>query len=167
MLSRRKLSVGIAFALAGCFSPESSDFDPDNHVPDKWHDEPKQGRADPLERSVEIDPAELSGTLEDECDDAAGRSVASVVEERLEDPDNLGPTYCCSSVNGHEKAVIVERRMSVNQEGDLISAPNFTFEAVREAAPASVTITASLYDDEHTCTAAVYVSDTLIHLTNN
>ena len=160
MPSRRELSVALALALAGCFSSDSSDFDPDSHVPDKWHDEPKRGVAESLERSVEMDPADLSGTLEDECDEAAGRNVSDVVRDRLDDPDNL-VVFCCSDVEGHEKSVIVNRRMSVSRGGNLLSAPDFTFEALRDATPESATITASMYDDEHTCSAPVFVEDVL------
>lgn len=81
MPSRRTVVAGGAALLAGCLSSEPDDPNPENHVPDGWHDEPKQTLAEPIVRTAHRD-----SNLEDECPYAVAAVISELLRTRLEDP---------------------------------------------------------------------------------
>jgi hypothetical protein len=156
MPSRRAvLATGILVFSGGCSSRGDPDVDPADHVPDGWHDEPKRGLADPIDRTVEVD-----ANVKRECDSTAVTTIDEEIRTRLDAPDNVhsggGETEDGTS------AVFVYRRLSINRDGAVISSPEITFESIRVATPKSVEITATTGDSFHSCRLPVYVVDSMV-----
>ena len=165
MPSRRALMSTGTVALAGCSklgALEADEPNPEEHVPDEWHDEPKRGLADPLERSRELDGETDTLGPEGECPFAAARAVDDVIRDRLCDLQNVAAGGCCRETDAGEQ-IVVERRIHVGRSGTVISSPSVELRTVREATPRYVEMTVGLGDVEHACRLPVYVADVMVH----
>lgn len=165
MPSRRAVLATGTIALAGCSNLEALERDgsmpdPEEHVPDGWHDGPRRGLADPVERSREFDGDEGVLGPKNECPFAAARTVHDVIDDRLDDPQNVYGGGCCRETDAGE-SVVVERVIHVGRSGTVVSSPSIEFRTVREATPRHVDMTVSLGDVEHSCRVPVYVADVM------
>jgi hypothetical protein len=158
MPSRRTVVAGGAALIAGCLSPEPDDPNPENHVPDKWHDEPKQALADPIVRTAQRD-----SNLEDECPYAVADVISELLRTRLEDPKNTHVSGGAVESGLEEPGIVVYRRLSISRDGNVVSSPNISFQAIREALPEYVLMTVASDYAEHTCRYAVFVRDLETH----
>lgn len=166
MPSRRAVLATGTAALAGCsnleaLEPGEQTPDPEEHVPDEWHDEPRPGLADPIERSREFDGDEGVLGPKAECPYAAARTVHDVIDDRLGDPQNVAGGVCCRETDAGE-SVVVERMIHVGRSGTVVSSPSIEFRTVREATPRHVDMTVSLGSVEHSCRVPVYVRDVMV-----
>lgn len=169
MPSRRAVLAAGTASLAGCSDLEALERDesmpdPEEHVPDEWHDEPEPGLADPIERSREFDGDEGVLGPKAECPYAAARTVHDVIDDRLGDPQNVAGGGCCRETDDAERTVIVERLIHVGRSGTVVSSPSVEFRTVREATPRHVDMTVSLGDVEHACRVPVYIRDVMVHV---
>ena len=163
--------LGLGGVVAG-YLGTGSRIDPEDHVPDGWHDEPVRGRAEPVEtkaaiddevtyhperEEVEISEGEFRSVehwLEVECPHVAGRYLADLLNERLDDSTSVGAGIVSSG------KLFVRRYVEANRDGDIISSPTVEFKAILDATPKYVDATVTLDDFEHTCRPPVYVEDT-------
>jgi hypothetical protein len=160
MPSRRAVLAASMATLAGCSSLVSTDPDPENHVPDEWHDEPKRGLADPRDVTEDVDPDEIYD-LDIECPYVAGRAALEPVHAQLDDLENVGGAGCCIEIDGVE-AVVIERVIFAHRDGSVGSSPSFTFRKLRKATPRTVTATVSDGSNEHTCEVPVFNEDVMV-----
>ena len=158
MPSRRSiLSAAVAMVGAGCITTDEPEINPDEHVPDEWHDEPQRGLSDP----ITMIESELSQHPHDDCPYLAAETVSEAIDERLDDPEHVSGGGCCEEINGHERAIVAERLLTVDRDGEVVSSPNVTFQAMREVIPRTVKASEA---SDHTCRVPVYVEDTMIRL---
>lgn len=166
---RRAVLATGTVTLAGCsdleaLEPGEQTPNPADHVPDEWHDEPRPGLADPIERSREFDGDEDVLGPKAGCPYAAARTVHDVIDDRLGDPQNVAGGGCCRETDDGERTVIVERLIHVGRSGTVVSSPSVEFRTVREATPRYVDMTVSLGDVEHACRVPVYVRDVMMQM---
>lgn len=140
---------------------EPEEPDPTEHVPDEWHDEPRRGLADPLERSRALTAEEVSLGPKGDCPYAAARTVHDVIDDRLGDPENVAGGGCCRETDAGE-SVVVERMIHVGRHGTVVSSPTVEFHGLREATPRYVDMTVSFGDVEHACRVPAYVRDVMV-----
>lgn len=159
MVSRRMVLGAVTVGLAGCLSSGTDGFDPEDHVPDEWHENPKRGLAEPIEKTKSFN----SGSHETTCEDEAIRIISEFVHSRVDDSTNINPVSCCEEIN-EEESIIVYRRIEVSRDGDVVSSPNIGFKEVREATPARIKLTLESDTGEQTCIFPVYVKDTVEHI---
>lgn len=166
MPSRRAVLTTGTVALAGCSNLgalEPDEPNPDEHVPDEWHDEPGQGLADPLERSRELTAEEVSLGPKGDCPDAAARAVDDAIRDRLGDLENVtGGVWRRETDDGERMVVVVQRMIHVGRSGTVVSSPSVEFRTLREATPRYVAMTVSFGDVEHACRVPAYVEDVMI-----
>lgn len=156
MVTRRVVLGALSVSLAGCSRSTSDDFTPGDHVPDGWHETPGRGRAEQVERSASAD-----SNYDRACEETAIETVREHVYDRLDDGTNIAPVTCCREIDG-EASLLVYRRIERDRDGDVVSAPNATFEDVRAATPEAVTITVeSDGHEEFVCSYSVYVHDSV------
>lgn len=156
MPSRRSLlAAAVAMVGAGCSTSGDSDVDPAEHVPDDWHEDPARGLADP----ITMDASELSQHPKNDCPHLAAETGAKVLEDRLGDPENVYGGGCCREVDGHNRATVWERHVTLGRDGEVISSPTIEFQTVREAAPRTIKPPG---DSDHDCELPVYVVDVML-----
>lgn len=180
---RRTIVVGILLGVSGCLtsSRSSSTPNPDEYVPDEWHDEPAQGVADPIETTADIErevtylPEEEAVQIGDEhrpaddwlaveCPHVAARAVGGLLEDRFGDLDNVVGSAVSSAIEDDQRVVRVKRIIHLTRGGGVISAPDVEFQTLREATPQYVTATVTLDHFEHTCRVPAYVDDVLVQM---
>ena len=154
MVRRRTVLGMLSVSLPGCSLSTTDDFTPGEHVPDEWHETPGRGNAAQVERT-----ATAERDYDRACEETAITTVSDLVYDRLADRTNVAPVTCCQEIDG-EASLVVYRRIDSDRDGNVVSAPNATFEAVRAATPESVTITVESDGREaFVCSYPVYVSD--------
>lgn len=156
MVSRRTILSAVTVSLAGCSLSGTDDVAPGEHVPDEWHDEPTVGNAERIQRSESAD-----SNYKWACEETAGSAVEEYVHDRLEDDTNINPITCCEEIDGNA-SVVINRRIEVGSDNNVVSAPDATFEEVRQASPESVEVTIESGGREaHVCEYPVYVRDSM------
>lgn len=156
MVTRRAVLCTLSVGLAGCSRSSHDEFTPGEHVPDEWHATPGKGKAAQVERS-----ATAHSNYDRACGTTATGTVRELVYDRLDGRTNIAPVTCCREIDS-EASVVVYRRIDRDRDGNVVSAPNVTFEEVRAATPESVTITIETDGREKSvCSYPVYVSDTI------
>lgn len=154
MVRRRVVLGALSVSLAGCSRSRTDDFTPDDHVPDEWHETPGKGNAAGVERSATAD-----SNYDRACEETAIETVRELVYDRLADRTNIAPITCCREIDG-EASIVVSRRIDRDRDGNVVAAPNVTFEDVRAATPGAVTITVESGGHEKSaCSYSVYVRD--------
>lgn len=170
MPSRRAVLATGTVALPGCSNLEALERDesmpdPEEHVPDGWHDEPRRGLADPLERSRALTAEEVSLGPKGDCPSAAAGAVRDAIRDRLGDLENVaGAVWRRETDAGERMVVVVQRMIHVGRSGTVVSSPSVEFRTLREATPRYVDMTVSFGDVEHACRVPAYVEDTMIHI---
>ena len=158
MPSRRSvLATAVAVVGAGCSSSGESDVDPADHVLNDWHDEPERGLAD----TVTIPSNEIEQQRPPRCQDLAPSTVHEVIDERLDDQSYIVVSGCCRQVDGHEQPTVVERILTLNRDGEVVSSPKIEFQTVREATPRTVR---APEESDFDCEKAVFVVDSMEQL---
>lgn len=156
MVTRRVVLGALSVSLAGCSRSTTDDFTPADHVPDGWHETPGEGTAAQVDGSAVAERNYDRG-----CQEAAIETVTEHVYDRLDDGTNIAPITCCREIDG-EASIVVYRRIVRDRDGNVVSAPNVTFEAVRAATPEAVTITVETDGREKSvCSYPVYVRDSV------
>lgn len=164
MPSRRAVLTTGTAALAGCSNLEALERDesmpdPEEHVPDAWHVEPRRGLGDPLERSRALTAEEVSLGPKGDCPDAAARAVDDAIRDRLGDHENVTVGVWRRETDDGERTVVVERTVHVGRNGTVVSAPTVEFRTLREATPRYVDMMVSFGDVEHACRVPAFVRD--------
>lgn len=152
MPSRRSILAAVAAVGAGCSTGSESDVDPADHVPDNWHEDPKRGLADPLTMST----SRLSQRPQSDCPHLAAETAAEVLEDRLGEPENVHGGELSREVDGHDRAIVWVRNVTLSRDGEVVSSPTIEFRTVREAAPRTI---AAPEESDHDCQVPVYVVD--------
>ncbi|MGZ0746258.1 hypothetical protein [Haloparvum sp. AD34] len=179
MPSRRAVVASAAVVLSGCTGDplpgRSGTPDLDEHVPDEWRERPARGLADGVKTTIDLEdevefypdrevvrPADeyrpADEWLAGRCPYVARRPVKDRVRTRLDDPDGVREV----GVRPDERELHVYRKVVLDREGDVLSAPDVTFEAVREATPEFSHTTVTLGDFEHTCELSAFVQDLVV-----
>jgi hypothetical protein len=149
----------VTVSLAGCFSSGTDEFDPGSHVPDKWHEIPKIGLSEPIEQTTST----KSVNNERNCEDVAIQIVTEHVHSSIEDTTNINPVSCCIEIDG-KQSIVVNRRIEVDRDGNMVSSPNIEFKEVRHATPERIRLVLESETGEQTCRFPVFVKDTVVHI---
>jgi hypothetical protein len=152
-------------------------MNPEEYVPDAWHENPEQGTAQPVEMKTSIrddvtyHPDEEKVEIDDgifrpadewvrtECPYAAGRYVSDLLEERLPDLESV-TVWRNRRLFEDEDVIVVNRVVLFDRDGTVVNSPNTTFETLQEATPQRIVATVTLDKFEHTCQFLIYVRDT-------
>lgn len=155
--------------------------DPEDHAPGPWHPDPAQGLASAVETRESVrdevdyhedrEEVEIGGEfrpveewLPTECPYVAGRYVSGLLDDRLSNTKNVSGANLNRHLFTDKDVLEVQRVVEFDRHGELVSAPEVTNGAVREATPESVTATATLDGYEHTCEYPIYVRDAAHYL---
>lgn len=180
MPSRRAVIASSAIFLSGCTDSQLPDIsstpDPNEHVPDEWHETPARGLAGSVEAKIDIegevdyypdreavrissDEYRPAGEyLRGRCPSIARRPVKELLQQRLDNPENVvGPRLF--GADDEEPELRVLRKIVIDRDGNVISSPNIKFDTVRKATPENSIPTVILGEFEHTCRVPVFVED--------
>jgi len=180
MPSRRAvIASGVLTALAGCIAPTAQP-EPEELVPDEWHEEPKQGAADPIETKADIeddveylpekeavridggDVVPVDQWLTVECRYVALDVVADIIRGQFGNPDGIAGPFVSSSLKEDDVVIRIDRRILLSSEGGVRTTPDIEFEEIRSVMPRYVDAEVVLDDFSHVCRIPVYIMDAKI-----
>lgn len=123
------------------------------------HDAVENGSEAPTREPV-YETTPFEDWAETRCVSAAAGAAAGHANDEL-DTDEVGGGIT-SAVQGHDLAAVVSVTTTLDREGDVVAGTDVDFEALVDAAPATVTATYVLEDREHELAAPVYAEHAVL-----
>jgi hypothetical protein len=163
MSSRRAVLgsiAGLSATLAGCSAlGGTSTADPADHVPGEWYGDrdPVRATGERLETTCESGP-------EADCRGHAEAATMDLLSTRLDSTKQLEASDLSKMADGDDR-LLVSRYVLLDRAGEVVRAPEVSFEALRTAAPRTVVATTAYEDHTYTARLAVFVRDAIEQLT--
>ena len=163
MPSRRAVLGSVAAcatAFAGCGALGGTATEaPADHVPGEWYGDrdPVGATGERLETTCEIAP-------ETDCRGHAEAATMDVLSTKLDSTKQLEASDLSKMADGDDR-LLVSRYVLLDRAGEVVRAPEVSFEALRAAAPRTVVATTAYEDHTYTARLAVFVRDAIEQLT--
>jgi hypothetical protein len=152
--------VACSTFVAGCGALGGTATEaPADHVPGEWYGDrdPVRATGERLETTCETGP-------DSECRGHADRATMEALASRLDSTKQLEASDLSRMADSDDR-LLVSRYVLLDRSGEVVRAPEVSFEALRAAAPRTVVAT-TVYDEHaYTKRLAVFVRDGIVQET--